>query len=202
MCRKASAVAWTFVVTLVDGRGVVLAESPSALVVGVVASRSAERTDQAMEHAARAEIRRADEARQAERRKAEEIRLAALVKRAEEVRLEIEKVEAALKAEEARKLAEARAEEARKAAEAEQARKALRGGDAAIVNGDVLEHFKKDSKIAASTNHSLSHSLIPSRSTFSFVRRSRVLEDLAGKPVNFNTHGTAAAYSARSFSSG
>ena len=45
-----------FVVTLVDGRGVVLAESPSALVVGVVASRSAERTDQAMEHAARAEI--------------------------------------------------------------------------------------------------------------------------------------------------
>ncbi|HLC09145.1 MAG TPA: hypothetical protein VJK06_07660, partial [Methyloceanibacter sp.] len=57
-----------FVVTLVDGRGTVLAESPSALVMEVVASRSAE-TDQAIEHARLAEIRRADEARQAERRK-------------------------------------------------------------------------------------------------------------------------------------
>ena len=58
--------------SLVDGRGTVLAEGPSALVVGVVTSRSAE-TDQAMEHATRAEVRRADEARQAERRKAEEL---------------------------------------------------------------------------------------------------------------------------------
>jgi hypothetical protein len=110
-----------FVVMLVDGRGTMLAESSSALVVGVAASRSVE-TNQVMEHAALAEIRRADEARQAERRKAEDSRLAALVKRAEEVRLEVEKVEAILEAEEARKAAEAeqarRAEEARKLAQA------------------------------------------------------------------------------------
>ena len=107
-----------FVVTLVDGRGTVLAESPSALVMDVVASGSVE-ADKAMEHAKLAEIRRADEAREAERTKADELRLAAVVKRAEEMRLEVEKMESALKDEEARKLAEAKAEEARRVEEAE-----------------------------------------------------------------------------------
>ena len=106
-----------FVVSLVDAKGIVLAESPSALVMEVVPSRSAE-VVKAMEQAQLDESHRADEARQAERSKADEIRLAAVVKRAEEMRLEVEKIEAALKAEEARKLAEAAAEEARKAGEA------------------------------------------------------------------------------------
>ena len=72
----------------------------------------------------------------------------------------------------------------------------LRGVDAAIVNGDVLEHFKKDPKIASIDKriHYLTH-LFPSE-VHVFVRPEiKSLEDLAGKPVNFNTHGTAAAYS-------
>jgi len=72
----------------------------------------------------------------------------------------------------------------------------LRGVDAAIVNGDVLEHFKKDSKIASIGKriHYLTH-LFPSE-VHVFVRPEiKSLEDLAGKSVNFNTHGTAAAYS-------
>ena len=72
----------------------------------------------------------------------------------------------------------------------------LRGVDAAIVNGDVLEHFKKDSKIASIDKriHYLTH-LFPSE-VHVFVRPEiKSLEDLADKPVNFNTHGTAAAYS-------
>ena len=72
----------------------------------------------------------------------------------------------------------------------------LRGVDAAIVNGDVLEHFKKDPRIAGIDKriHYLTH-LFPSE-VHVFVRPEiKNLEDLAGKPVNFNTHGTAAAYS-------
>ena len=72
----------------------------------------------------------------------------------------------------------------------------LRGVDAAIVNGDVLQHFKNDAKIASIDKriHYLTH-LFPSE-LHVFVRPEiKSLEDLAGKPVNFNTHGTAAAYS-------
>jgi TRAP-type uncharacterized transport system substrate-binding protein len=72
----------------------------------------------------------------------------------------------------------------------------LRGVDAAIVNGDVLEHFKNDPKIGSIDKriHYLTH-LFPSE-VHVFVRPEiKSLEDLAGKPVNFNTHGTAAAYS-------
>ena len=72
----------------------------------------------------------------------------------------------------------------------------LHGVDAAIVNGDVLEYFKKDPKIASIDKriHYLTH-LFPSE-VHVFVRPGiNNLEDLAGKPVNFNTHGTAAAYS-------
>jgi TRAP-type uncharacterized transport system substrate-binding protein len=72
----------------------------------------------------------------------------------------------------------------------------VRGVDAAIVYGDVLEHFKNDPKIAGIEKriNYLTH-LFPSE-LHVFVRPEiRTLEDLAGKPVNFNTKGTAAAFS-------
>jgi TRAP-type uncharacterized transport system substrate-binding protein len=72
----------------------------------------------------------------------------------------------------------------------------LKGVDAAIIYGDVLEHFKNDPKIGEIDKriNYLMH-LFPSE-LHVFVRPEiKSLEDLAGKPVNFNTHGTAAAYS-------
>ena len=72
----------------------------------------------------------------------------------------------------------------------------LRGVDAAIVYSDVLEHFKNDPKIANIERRVgyLMH-LFPSE-VHVFVRPEiKSLQDLAGKPVNFNTRGTAAAYS-------
>ena len=72
----------------------------------------------------------------------------------------------------------------------------LRGVDAAIVYSDVLEHFKNDPKIASIERRVgyLTH-LFPSE-VHVFVRPEiKSLQDLAGKPVNFNTRGTAAAYS-------
>lgn len=72
----------------------------------------------------------------------------------------------------------------------------LRGIDAAIIFGDVLEHFKKEQKIANIERriNYITH-LFPSE-LHVFVRPEiQSLQDLAGKPVNFNTHGTAAAYS-------
>jgi TRAP-type uncharacterized transport system substrate-binding protein len=72
----------------------------------------------------------------------------------------------------------------------------LRGVDAAIVYGDVLEHFRKDpqiSNISKRINYVMN--LFPSE-VHVFVRPEiKSLADLAGKPVNFNTAGTAAAYS-------
>ncbi len=72
----------------------------------------------------------------------------------------------------------------------------LRGVDAAIVYGDVLEHFRKTPEIAGigrRINYLLS--LFPSEAHV-FVRPEiNSLQDLAGKAVNFNTEGTAAAYS-------
>lgn len=71
----------------------------------------------------------------------------------------------------------------------------LRGVDAAIVYSDVLEHFKNDPKIASIEKRVgyLMH-LFPSE-LHVFVRPEiKSLEDLAGKRVNFNTRGTAAAY--------
>jgi TRAP-type uncharacterized transport system substrate-binding protein len=72
----------------------------------------------------------------------------------------------------------------------------LRGVDAAIVYGDVLEHFRKDPQIANITKRiNYVMNLFPSE-VHVFVRPEiKSLEDLAGKPVNFNTKGTAAAYS-------
>jgi hypothetical protein len=72
----------------------------------------------------------------------------------------------------------------------------LRGVDAAIVYGDVLEHFKKNPEIAGiSKRINYLASLFPSELHI-FVRPEiNSLADLAGKRVNFNTEGTAAAYS-------
>ena len=72
----------------------------------------------------------------------------------------------------------------------------LRGVDAAIVYGDMLESFAKDPQLAGlkpRINYLMP--LFPSE-VHVFVRPEITrLEDLAGKPVNFNTKGTAAAYS-------
>ena len=72
----------------------------------------------------------------------------------------------------------------------------LRGVDAAIVYGDVLDHFKAKPEFAAAwkrINYLLN--LFPSE-VHLFVRPEiKSLQDLAGKVVNFNTQGTAAAYS-------
>jgi TRAP-type uncharacterized transport system substrate-binding protein len=71
----------------------------------------------------------------------------------------------------------------------------LRGIDAAIVYGDVLEHFRTNTRIGTleqRVNYIMP--LFPSE-VHVFVRPEITkLEDLAGKRVNFNTKGTAAAY--------
>lgn len=72
----------------------------------------------------------------------------------------------------------------------------LRGVDAAIVYGDVLEHFKKNPEINGiqrRINYLLN--LFPSELHIFVAPHIKSLADLQGKPVNFNTHGTAAAYS-------
>ena len=72
----------------------------------------------------------------------------------------------------------------------------LRGVDAAIVYGDVLDHFKAKPEFATAwqrINYLLN--LFPSEAHL-FVRPEiSSLQDLSGKVVNFNTQGTAAAYS-------
>jgi TRAP-type uncharacterized transport system substrate-binding protein len=72
----------------------------------------------------------------------------------------------------------------------------LRGVDAAIVYGDVLDHFKSKPEFASAwrrINYLLN--LFPSEAHV-FVRPEiGSLQDLAGKVVNFNSQGTAAAYS-------
>ena len=72
----------------------------------------------------------------------------------------------------------------------------LRGVDAAIVYGDVLDHFKSKPEFANAW-HRINYlvNLFPSEAHV-FVRPEiGSLKDLAGKVVNFNTAGTAAAYS-------
>src|SRR5438552_11462417 len=70
----------------------------------------------------------------------------------------------------------------------------LRGIDAAIINSDALEEYKSQvPQIHERITYLLS--LLPSE-LHVFVRPEiRTLADLAGKKVNFNTQGTAAAYS-------
>ena len=70
----------------------------------------------------------------------------------------------------------------------------LRGVDAAIINSDALEEYKSQvPQIQQRITYILS--LFPSELHI-FVRPEiQSLADLAGKKVNFNTQGTAAAYS-------
>ena len=70
----------------------------------------------------------------------------------------------------------------------------LKGVDAAIINSDSLEEYKSQvPQIQQRMTYLLS--LFPSELHI-FVRPEiRSLSDLAGKKVNFNTQGTAAAYS-------
>jgi TRAP-type uncharacterized transport system substrate-binding protein len=70
----------------------------------------------------------------------------------------------------------------------------LKGVDAAIINTDVLEAFReKIPNVEKRITYLLS--LFPSE-LHVFVRPEiKSLQDLAGKKVNFNTQGTAAAYS-------
>ena len=72
----------------------------------------------------------------------------------------------------------------------------LRGVDAAIVYGDVLEHFKNNPEIAGISKriHYLMN-LFPSELHIFAGPGINSLKDLEGKAVNFNTVGTAAAYS-------
>lgn len=72
----------------------------------------------------------------------------------------------------------------------------LRGIDAAIVYGDVLDHFKAKPEFANAWRRiTYLLSLFPSEAHV-FVRPEiKSMQDLAGKVVNFNTQGTAAAYS-------
>src|SRR5262245_40650793 len=71
----------------------------------------------------------------------------------------------------------------------------LRGVDAAIVYGDVLDHFKSKPEFAGAARRiNYLFSLFPSE-VHVFVRPEiNSLQDLAGKVVNFNTSGTAAAF--------
>jgi TRAP-type uncharacterized transport system substrate-binding protein len=70
----------------------------------------------------------------------------------------------------------------------------LKGVDAAVINSDSLEEYKSQvPQIQQRITYLLS--LFPSELHI-FVRPEiRTLADLAGKKVNFNTQGTAAAYS-------
>lgn len=72
----------------------------------------------------------------------------------------------------------------------------LRGVDMAIVYGDVLDHYKKHPPLPEfeSRINYITH-LFPSEVHIFARPEIAKLEDLAGKPVNFNTKGTAAAYS-------
>lgn len=72
----------------------------------------------------------------------------------------------------------------------------LRGIDAAIVYGDSLDQLKqspRQSDIERRINY-LTH-LFPSEFHVFARPEIKTIQDLAGKPVNFNTKGTAAAYS-------
>ncbi len=71
----------------------------------------------------------------------------------------------------------------------------LKGVDAAIVNGDTLEHFLKVEKVPRLLERvNYVANLFPSE-VHVFVRPEiNSLKDLEGKVVNFNSRGTAAAY--------
>jgi TRAP-type uncharacterized transport system substrate-binding protein len=70
----------------------------------------------------------------------------------------------------------------------------LRGVDAALINADVLEDFKT---VVPNVRQKISYilNLFPSELHIFARPEIQSVQDLAGKPVNFNTPGTAAAYS-------
>jgi TRAP-type uncharacterized transport system substrate-binding protein len=71
----------------------------------------------------------------------------------------------------------------------------LRGVDAAIVYGDVLDHFKSKPEFAAAARRiNYLFSLFPSEVHVFARPEINSVQDLAGKVVNFNTSGTAAAF--------
>src|SRR5262245_59451645 len=71
----------------------------------------------------------------------------------------------------------------------------LRGVDAAVVYGDVLDHFRSKPEFAGAARRiNYLFSLFPSE-VHVFVRPEiNSVQELAGKVVNFNTSGTAAAF--------
>ena len=72
----------------------------------------------------------------------------------------------------------------------------LRGVDAAIVYGDVLDHFKTKPEFAPSIKRiEYVLNLFPSEVHIFARPEINSLKDLEGKVVNFNTQGTAAAFS-------
>lgn len=72
----------------------------------------------------------------------------------------------------------------------------LRGVDAAIVYGDVLDHFKNKPEFANSWRRiNYLVSLFPSEVHVFARPEIKSIQDLAGKVVNFNTPGTAANFS-------
>jgi TRAP-type uncharacterized transport system substrate-binding protein len=72
---------------------------------------------------------------------------------------------------------------------------ALKGVDAAIVNGDVLRHFKTVERIPNVDDRINYVARLAPAEVHILVRPEiNSIEDLAGKKVNFNTKGTAAAY--------
>ena len=71
----------------------------------------------------------------------------------------------------------------------------LRDVDAAIVYGDVLDHFKSKPEFSEAVRHiNYLFSLFPSEVHVFARPEINSLQDLAGKVVNFNTPGTAAAF--------
>jgi TRAP-type uncharacterized transport system substrate-binding protein len=70
----------------------------------------------------------------------------------------------------------------------------LRGVDLAIINSDVLEEYKTElPEISRHVSYLLN--LFPSELHILVSPEIQNLQDLVGKKVNFNTRGTAAAYS-------
>lgn len=72
----------------------------------------------------------------------------------------------------------------------------LRGVDLAVVSGDILEFFKTDPG-GALVRKRISYvmPLVPAEVHILAGPGIKSIQDLAGKPVNFNTPGTQAAYS-------
>jgi TRAP-type uncharacterized transport system substrate-binding protein len=71
----------------------------------------------------------------------------------------------------------------------------LRGIDLAVINGDVLDYFGKQQNIS-NINQRINYITQLFHSELHVLARPEIksIEDLAGKPVNFNTKGTSAAF--------